>query len=117
MTGLADVVRGLAGREGVQAVVLVSADGLPIDQAGPTPVDADALAALTATIARYAIRLGESGRRGEPRTAVFEYDGGLILMARAGSDSWLLVVTAVDADVGHLLFDLRHHRSALAALL
>ena len=41
MPGLAEVVRGLAARDGVDAVVLVSPDGLPIDHAARGACDAD----------------------------------------------------------------------------
>ena len=34
MTGLADVLRGLAARDGVQGALLLSGEGLPIEHAG-----------------------------------------------------------------------------------
>ena len=49
MAGLGEVVRALAGRDGVEAVLVLSADGLPIEQASSVPFEAESLAALTAT--------------------------------------------------------------------
>jgi len=117
MTGLSDVMRGLAARAGVQAAVLLSADGLPIEHASAEPVEPDALAALAATLAQHAGRLGEGARRGELRTAVLEYAEGTVVLSRVGAGDWLALLARPDADIGSLLYDLRHHRAALAPLL
>lgn len=116
MHGLAEVVRGLAGRDGVAAAVVVSADGLPIHHAGDV-TDAEALAALAVTLLRPAGRLGESARSGELTRAVFEYARGLAVIAAIRGGNWLLLLTEADADVGTLLYDLRRDSPTLAALL
>ena len=117
MRELAGFVRELADRPEVDAVVLASPDGLPIDQAGPAGLDAEALAALTATVARSLGQLSIAGERGEVRTAVVETDRGLVVIATAGAEGWLLVLTRPDTNIGGLLFDLRQRRPALTALL
>lgn len=117
MRELAGFVRELAGRAEVDAVVLASPDGLPIDQAGPAELDAEALAALTATVARNAEQLAAAGARGSVRTAVIETERGLAVLAGAGAEGWLLVLTRPGANIGDLLFDLRRRRPALTALL
>lgn len=117
MRELAGFVRELAGRAEVEAVVLASPDGLPIDQSGPADLDPEALAALAATVARSAGQLAAAGGRGEVRTAVIETDRGLLVVAGAGTEGWLLVLTRPGANIGELLFELRRRRPALAALL
>jgi predicted regulator of Ras-like GTPase activity (Roadblock/LC7/MglB family) len=117
MAGLGDVVRGLAAREGVEAVLVLSADGLPIEHASRVPFEAESLAALTATLAQYATRLGLGAGQGALRTAVLEYERGLLVVAQMGSGDSVAVLAAPDANVGELLYDLRQHRPALAALL
>ncbi len=77
----------------------------------------EAVAALAATLARCAAQLGDGAGRGELHTAVLDYPGGLVLLARAGSADWLAILTRPEMDVGPLLYDLRHHRPALAGLL
>jgi hypothetical protein len=47
---------------------------------------------------------------------VLETARGLAVVARIGAD-WLVVVPAESADAGALLYHLRVHRPALAALL
>ena len=117
MTGLAEVMRGLSSRPGVQAAVLLSSDGLPIEHAAGESVEPETVAALAATLAQHAGRLGEGARRGELRTAVLEFAEGTVVLARVGSGDWLGLLARADADIGPLLYDLRHHRAALAPLL
>lgn len=117
MPGLNEVVRSLSGRDGVEAVLVLSADGLPIEHASREPFDAESLAALTATLLQYGTRLGLGTGRGALRNAVMEYEHGLLIVAQVGAGDCLAILAAADADVGNLLYDLRQHRPALAALL
>ena len=117
MASLGEVVRGLAARDGVQAVLVLSADGLPIEHAAREPFEADTLAALTATLAQYATRLGLGAGRGALRTAVIEYERGLLVVAQMGAGDCLAILAQPEANVGELLYDLRQHRSALAAAI
>ena len=116
MSGLGEVVQRLAARAGVRGVVLLSGDGLPIEQSAG-PFEPETVAALGATLAQHGGRLGQGAARGQLLTAVLEYHGGLLVLSRAGSDDWLAILATADADIGPLLFDLRQHRPALAALL
>jgi predicted regulator of Ras-like GTPase activity (Roadblock/LC7/MglB family) len=117
MMPLGEVVQSLAARDGVEAVLLLSGDGLPIEHSARAGFDQETVAALAATLARHAARLGEGAGRGELVTGVLEFGRGLLILARAGADDWLAVLADPDADVGPLLYDLRQHRSALAPLL
>ena len=117
MIELGEVVKSLAGRDGVDAALLLSGDGLPIEQAARAPFDAETVAALAATLAQHAGRLGQGATRGQLATAVLEFGDGLLVLSRAGAEDWLAILATPDADIGPLLFDLRQHRAALAALL
>ena len=117
MAGLGEVVRHLVQREGVEAVLVLSADGLPIEHASHQPFEAEPLAALAATLAQYATRVGLGAGRGALRTAVLEYDRGLLVLAQIGAGDCLAVLARSDANIGELLYDLRQHRPALTALL
>jgi predicted regulator of Ras-like GTPase activity (Roadblock/LC7/MglB family) len=117
MANLSEVVRSLAGRDGVEAVVVLSGDGLPIEQASRGTFDADSLAALTATLVQYATRLGAGAVRGALRTAVLEYERGVLLVAQIGAGDCLAILASSNADIGPLLYDIRQHRPALVALV
>jgi predicted regulator of Ras-like GTPase activity (Roadblock/LC7/MglB family) len=116
MTGLADVLRGLAARDGVQGAVLLSGEGLPIEHAG-SALEPETVAALAATLAQHAARLGEGADRGELSGAVLEYARGPVVLSRAGASDWLAILARPGADIGPLLYDLRQHGPALAGLL
>ena len=116
MAGLREVVRALAGRPGVTAVVVVSGDGLVIDQAG-AGLDTDTVAALVPAIISNAKRLGTSAGHGELGIGAFEFAASTAVMATMGADAILLAFCGSGADVGQLLFDLNTHRSALATLV
>ena len=117
MIELGEVVQSLAARDGIEAVLLLSGDGLPIEHAARSAFDSETVAALAATLAQHAARLGQGAGRGELTTAVLEYGDGLLVLGRAGTGDWLAILATSDADIGPLLFDLRQHRTALATLL
>ena len=85
----------------------MSGDGLPIEHAARAQFEPETVAALAATLAQHAGRLGDGARRGELATAVLEYDRGLLILARAGAGDWLALLAAADADIGPLLYDSR----------
>ena len=111
------MVRGLAARDGVEAVLLVSEDGLPIDHASSIPFDPETVAALSATLAQHIVRLGTGVGRGESAAAVLEYEKGIIVLRRLPSGDWLAIFASAEADIGPLLHDVREHGPSLAALL
>ena len=117
MAVLSEVVRALAARDGVEAVLVISADGLPIEHASRGSTDSESVAALTATLVQYATRLGLGATRGALRTAVLEYERGLMIIAQLGAGDSLAILAAPEADIGQLLYDLRQQRPALVALL
>jgi predicted regulator of Ras-like GTPase activity (Roadblock/LC7/MglB family) len=117
MASLGEVVHGLSTRDGVEAVLVLSADGLPIQHAAREPFEAETLAALTATLAQYATRLGLGAGRGALRTAVIEYQRGLLVVAQIGAGDCLAILAQPEANVGELLYDLRQHRPALEAAM
>jgi predicted regulator of Ras-like GTPase activity (Roadblock/LC7/MglB family) len=111
------VVRGLAARDGVEAVLLVSGDGLPIDHASSITFDAETVAALAATLAQHITRLGTGAGRGEIGAAVLEYEKGIIVLRRLPTGDSLAIFASTEADIGPLLHDVRQHGPSLAALL
>lgn len=117
MAGLQEVVRGLAARDGVDAVVVVSGDGLPIDQVSRNGLDADAVAALAASLAQGARRLGNAVDCTQLTTGVLEFDKHLVIFAPLGSDNLLFILVNPGTNIGPLLYDLRRHGSSIAELL
>ena len=117
VAGLRDVVQGLAARPDVDAVVVLSSDGLPIDSAGRTDLDAEAAAALAATFANGARRLGEAAECAGLGGTVVEFEERLAVLRPLGAEGHLFILAARETNIGPLLFDLRRDAPTLATLL
>jgi predicted regulator of Ras-like GTPase activity (Roadblock/LC7/MglB family) len=117
MTGLRDVVRGLAARDDVDAVVVVSSDGLPIDFAGRSRLDAEAVAALAASFANGARRLGQAAECDGLSAGVLEFGDRLAVVRTLGTEGHLFILAAKTTNIGPLLFELRRQASDLATIL
>jgi predicted regulator of Ras-like GTPase activity (Roadblock/LC7/MglB family) len=117
MPTIRDVVEALSLRPGVDAVVVVGRDGLPIDSRTGNGVDAENVAALLPSVIRSLSQLGEAGARGSFDTGVLEFGAGVAVVTVLHADALLVVLVKPSVNVGSLLFDLRRHRSAIAGLL
>jgi predicted regulator of Ras-like GTPase activity (Roadblock/LC7/MglB family) len=117
MPGLRDVVQDLAARTEVDAVVVLSVEGLPIDSAGRERVDVEAVSALAATFANGARRLGQAAECDGFAAGVLEFDGRLAILRPLGREGHLFILGARETNIGALLFDLRQRAPELAALL
>lgn len=117
MAGLRDVVQGLAARPDVDAVVVLSSDGLPIDTAGRSRLDVDAIAALAATFATGARRLGQAAECEPLSGTVLEFEDRLAVVRPLGTEGQLFVLATKATNIGALLYDLRRQAPDLATLL
>lgn len=117
MPGLRDVIQHLAERDGVDAVVVVSGDGLTIDHATRTGLDPEALAAMIPALTQTAGQVGAAAAGGDLNSAVFEFGGRLVVLSTLNEGNSLLVLTSTSTNIGALLYDLRKHQPAIAELL
>jgi predicted regulator of Ras-like GTPase activity (Roadblock/LC7/MglB family) len=117
MPTIRDVVQALARREGVDAVVVLGNDGLPIDSVGVAAVDPEVVAAHLPAVLQACDELGRHGGRGALATGVLEFDTGYAVVANLSHDAKLLVLLRPGASLGPLLYDLNRHRAQIAGLL
>jgi predicted regulator of Ras-like GTPase activity (Roadblock/LC7/MglB family) len=117
MVTIREVVQALGRRPGVDAVVVVGRDGLPIDSHTANGVDAENVAALLPAIVNGLAQLGQAAGRGEFGSGVLEFGGGLAVVSILNADALLVVLVRPSTNVGALLYDLRRHRAAIAGLL
>jgi len=117
MATIRDVVEALSRRTGVDAVLVVGRDGLPIDSRTANGVDGENVAALLPAVINAMGQLGEAGGRGEFGTGVLEFGSGLAVVSVLNADALLVILVRPSTNVGALLYDLRRHRSAIAGLL
>lgn len=110
-------MQNLAARDGVQAVLVVSNDGLTIDQIDQGGPDLESVAALVPALAQAAHQVGEASEGGALTLAVLEFKGRMLVVSTLHEGMNLIVLTAADANIGQLLYDLHRHRPALIELL
>src|SRR5438093_6107201 len=114
MATIREVVEAFSRRPGVDAVVVVGRDGLPIDSHAKNGVDPENVAALLPSVINGMTQLGEAARRGEFGTGVLEFGAGLAVVSVLNAEAVLVVLVQPSTNVGGLLYDLRRHRSAIA---
>ncbi|NUQ12907.1 MAG: roadblock/LC7 domain-containing protein [Gemmatimonadaceae bacterium] len=117
MPTIHDLVRALAQRDGVEAVVILGRDGLLIDTRTNGALDGEHLAALTPAVATAAEQVGRAAGRGALVTVVLEYERGHAIVSAVSADALLLIVVHPSAHLGSLLYDLRRHRANIASLV
>src|SRR5207248_2371742 len=108
MATIREVVEALSRRTGVDAVVVVGRDGLPIDSRTANGVDAESVAALLPSVINGMAQLGQAGGRGDFGAGVLEFGAGLALEDRhAPLDAMLLDLHLPDGSGLDLLRELR----------
>jgi len=112
-----DVVEALSRRDGVDAVIILGNDGLPIDSRTANGTDGDLLAAFIPTIIQAADQLGQNSARGALTTGVLEYADGFAVVATLSTEAKLLILLRPHANLGPLLYDLARFRPEIAGLL
>ncbi len=116
MPSIRDLVTAIRRREGIDAAIVLGRDGLLIDHLATAGVDAEQVAAHVPSILQFADDLGAAASQGELLTAVHEHVSGTVVMASMSAEALLLILVRPSADLGALLFDLRRHRTNIAAL-
>lgn len=117
MPTIRDVVQALGNRDGVEAVIVLGKDGLPIDSRAQDGLDSESVAALVPSVIEGCNRLGAAGGRGDFGFGIVEYDRGLAVLTKLTDESLMAILVKRDINIGRLLFELRRHRSAIADLL
>src|SRR2546422_2645344 len=86
MATIREVVDALSRGPGVDAVVVVGRDGLPIQSHARNGVDPENVAALLPSVINSMTQLGEAAGRGEFGTGVLEVGGGGAGLEHAGAE-------------------------------
>lgn len=117
MASIKDVVDALGRRDGVEAVILLGNDGLPIASHVGNGVDSEVLSALVPNVIQATEQLGHHAGRGDMTTGVIEFASGLAIVSNLTADAKLLVMLRPRTNAGPLLYDLTRHRAEIAGLL
>jgi len=117
MPTIRDVVEALGRREGVEAVIILGNDGLPIASHVTNGADPEVLAALVPNVIQATEQLGHHAGRGNLTSGVIEFKSGLALLASLTDETRLLMLVRPRTNVGPILYDLTRHRAEIAGLL
>ena len=95
------ILQSLSGTPGVEASMLVSKEGLVIEQAGRLDdMDIDLLAATASEMYTSAESAGERFNKGGIENLTIEANGAKILLSAVNSDVFLLVLTRKKINLG-----------------
>jgi predicted regulator of Ras-like GTPase activity (Roadblock/LC7/MglB family) len=117
MPDLHDVVGALGQRDGVEAVIILGNDGLPIASHVRDGADPEVLSALVPNIVQASEQLGQHASQGMLAAGVFEFSAGYAILSTLSTDARLLVLVRPRTNIGPLLYDLASHRAEIAGLL
>lgn len=117
METVQQTLSALVSRPDVTGAAFVSDEGLLVASRLPESTDAEAIAALGASLLRDAAQLAGAVGRPAPERIVCDSDAGMLVLGRLGTGAALVVLAAPGADVGLLLFHLRQQQAALSAIL
>ena len=117
MATIRDVVQAIGRRDGVETVVVLGRDGLPIDSFSANGADADAVAALVPAVVDACDKLGQAGIRGEFNASAVEFGNGFVIVSVITADTLFAILVRPDTNVGGILFELSRFRTAIAGLL
>jgi len=117
MPTLRELTEAIQRRPGVQAVVVLGADGLVIETHDQTHHTAEPLAARVPAVAMAARHLGHAANAGDAQLTLLEFETGYGIILRLSPQAMLFVSTSAEVALSELLFDLRRHRSSMATLV
>jgi predicted regulator of Ras-like GTPase activity (Roadblock/LC7/MglB family) len=117
MPTLRELTEAIQQRPGVEAVVILGADGLLIETHDSAQNRAEAIAARVPGVATAASQLGDSAGSGVTSMILLEFERGYGVVLRLSDQVLLFVSASSNVDLSGLLFDLRRNRSSMAALV
>ena len=108
---------GIPRIPGVEAVAIVSVDGIPIASALPQGVDETRIAAMTATLLTLSKKAIEEMKKGNFNETYIKGSEGNLLIMQAGPNAILIVSTMNDVRLGLILLDCRRMCEKIAQLI
>ncbi len=101
----------------IEAVAVVSFDGLPMAAALPPSMDEDRVAAMSAALLSLGERAAQGLGRGELSQVYIEGTAGTVFLVSAADEAVLVAVAAKGAKVGMMLYEVRRSAAVVAAIL
>jgi hypothetical protein len=112
---LATLLGRLQVAGGVDLVAVVSSDGFLIEAAHNEGLDAEEFAAVATNGLMVAKAIGLESARGTIDSAIFEYDGGTVVINALDDDLVLILLASPGVNLGRLRLLARRYREELIA--
>ena len=106
-----------SGSPDVEAVALISEDGLVVASALPQDLDEIRVGGMSATLLSLGTRSSAELRRGNVEEIIVRGEQGYTVMLKAGQGTLLLVVANENAKLGLIFFDMRQSIEKLVKIL
>jgi len=91
----------------IEAITLVSTDGLPIESVLPTDMEEDRVAAMGAALLSLGERAAEELERGRLEQVVVRAEKGDVILTSVGEDALLLALMSREAKLGMIFMALK----------
>ena len=101
----------------VEAVAIVSVDGLTMASALPPQIEEDRLGAMAAALLSLGEKAAEGLGRGSLAQVFVEGEHGFVFLMAAGDAAVLAAITAPSCKIGLVLYDMRNACQRIAAVL
>ena len=102
---------------GVEALAIISAEGIPIMSMLPQGVDESRIAAMTATLLTLSKRAIVEMKKGNFNESYIKGSEGCLIIMQAGPNAILIVSTMDDVRLGLILLDCRRMCERIAQLI
>jgi len=91
----------------IEALTLISTDGLPIEGVLPADMEEDKVAAMGAALLSLGERASEELERGRSEQVVVRAEKGDVILTSVGEDALLLAITSKEAKLGMIFMALK----------
>ena len=115
---LTKLTRDLAnGTPDIEAAAIVDLDGLMIASTLPADVEDDSVAAMSAALLGISERISDELKRGSFEMVMVRGSAGYVVIASAGDDAVLAVLTTTSAKLGLIFLDVKRASREITTLL
>ena len=110
-------MQALNERDGVDGAFVIGNDGLTIDLAVSADLDSDTISALVPGVVKSCKEFSASSEIGDFWSSVIEFGKGKLIVAELSSEATLAVLVNQHTNLGPILYEIKQHQPAIAALL
>lgn len=109
------VLDNLVEVDGITSAVLVGRDGFVIEYSGEKTLDSEAVGAMVTIAFKACDNMGRELNLGGAFQVMFEFERNMVMAVAIGEEAVLAVVTAANANLGIIRFQVKKFSRELAS--